>query len=155
MEELPIIGRSALVDLQDIKHIPARIDTGAYTSSVWASNIKREDDELQFVLFDKQSPLYSGEIIKTKEFSITTVVSAFGDRQARYAVYLDACLPAYSDDVVPVKFTLADRSKKRYPMLIGRHFLFDKYIVDVRFADTVGVIDEEFKDHPSNRKGQL
>lgn len=146
--KLPIIGRSASIDLrvdQKMTMVPARIDTGAYTSAIWASDMKVENGQLYYVLFDKQSSFYTGEIMKTDDFSVVSVKSSFGDRQARYAVWLTVRLPNHGNSWVSVKFTLGDRSKKRYPILIGRHFLANRYVVDVRYADSVGIIDEEFK----------
>lgn len=38
-KELKIIGANALITVAGIKGIPAKVDTGASLSSIWASNV--------------------------------------------------------------------------------------------------------------------
>ena len=53
-----VIGTNAYIGIMGIK-APAKIDTGADSTSVWASNIKMsKDGVLSFTLFDKSSPFY-------------------------------------------------------------------------------------------------
>ena len=56
--EKDIIGRETLVDFtENIVNIPAKIDTGADSSAVWASDIRVDENNLlHFKLFDKSSP---------------------------------------------------------------------------------------------------
>ena len=55
------IGSTEYIDVDDFKHIPAKIDTGADSSSIWASHIEvSQDGVLHFQLFDKKSPFYTG-----------------------------------------------------------------------------------------------
>ena len=51
--ELAIIGSTEFVDVAGISHIPAKIDTGADSSSIWVSHIRMDKDgTLFFQLFD-------------------------------------------------------------------------------------------------------
>lgn len=130
-KEYKIIGRSELVAFPDLqsKPIPARIDTGAKTSALWASEITKDGKELSFVLFDKTSPFYTGERISVQYFEKRLVASSNGAVQQRYAVRL---LVKIKGKKIRGHFTLADRSAQAYPVLIGRNILRGKFLVDVQ-----------------------
>lgn len=128
-EKLIIIGSTEYVEINGVKNIPAKIDTGADTSSVWASNIDmKKDGTLTFVLFDKKSPLYTGEKLKSNDYVVKAVRSSHGDEQIRYRVKLPLTLGGAT---FVTTFTLANRSRNNFPVLIGRHTLKDNYLVDV------------------------
>ncbi len=126
-----IIGGNVSIDI--IGHadaVPAKIDTGADSSSIWASNIRVDEaNNLHFTLFDKKSPNYTGEEITRKKFSATMVRSSNGHQQIRYKTTLTTRI---SGRRVRVNFTLADRSRNNFPVLIGRRTLHGKFWVDVR-----------------------
>lgn len=126
-----VIGRAEyawLVD-EDIKSVPARIDTGARTSTIWASNITEEKEGLRFCLFDKTSVLYTGAIIRKPHFTKVVVASSNGHAQIRYKVPMVIQIRGRR---VKTYCTLADRSTQAFPMLIGRNTLNGKYVVDVQ-----------------------
>lgn len=125
-----IIGSNTLIDIVGVvSDIPAKIDTGADSSTIWASDISvDEDGALHFVLFGPKSPLYTGEVHVTKDYSVAGVVSSSGHRQIRYRVTLPVRI---SDRRVSVSFTLSNRSVHRFPVLIGKRTLNGKFLVDV------------------------
>ena len=131
-EEKPklLIGRVENISLPELGSvkIPARVDTGAKTSSFWASNIREEDGLLSFTLFDKKSPLYTGKVHSTTEFYRVVVASSIGEEQERYKVRL---LIKLKGKKIRTRFTLANRSQQAYPVLLGRNVLRGKFIVDV------------------------
>ena len=127
--QMPIVGSTELVEVANIKNIPAKIDTGADTSSIWASNIDmKKDGTLTFSLFDTKSPFYTGETIESKDYKAKIVRSSHGDVQVRYRVRLPLKLGSESFETT---FTLANRSRNNFPILIGRHTLEGKFLVDV------------------------
>ena len=127
--QLPIIGSTEFVEIAGIQKIPAKIDTGADTSAVWASSIDMDENgNLSFVLFDQSSPLYTGEQITTLDYRIKKVRSSYGDKQIRYRVKLPITI---NDKTFETTFTLANRSRNHFPVLIGRHTIEDKFLVDV------------------------
>ena len=64
-KELKIIGANALITVAGIKGIPAKVDTGASLSSIWASNVHVNDQhQLEFTLLAPGHELYTGEVIK-------------------------------------------------------------------------------------------
>ena len=87
--EKAIIGREVKVDIDGIASgIPAKVDTGADGSAIWASRIRiDEEGYLHFYLFDKSSPFYTGEEIVTKDYSVTEVTSASGHVLIKFCPY--------------------------------------------------------------------
>ena len=60
----------------------------------------KKDGTLIFVLFDKKSSLYTGEILKSTNYMVKTVRSSHGDEQIRYRVELMEMLRAFDGMVV-------------------------------------------------------
>jgi hypothetical protein len=128
------IGRAEKVSFvkSGPKEVPARIDTGAKTSSLWATSIREENGVLRYVLFDKTSPFYDGVVHETSQFSKTVVASSIGQPQERYKIRI---LIKLKGRKIRARFTLADRSTQTYPILIGRNMLRGKFVVDVDLGE--------------------
>lgn len=127
--KLEIIGNSTLITLQGIKNVPAKIDTGAESSSVWASDITMDaENQLSFCLFAPESEFYTGERIVTKDYKAMLVRNSTGQAKVRYRVRLSVEI---GKKRIKAGFTLADRSKNNFPVLIGRRLLKDRFLVDV------------------------
>lgn len=126
---LETIGSTEYVDIEDYHHIPAKIDTGADSSSIWASHIEIDEDGiLYFQLFDFKSPFYTGETFKRKDFKVAVVRSSSGHEQIRYRVHLSLYLSGHK---IRALFNLSDRSRNTFPVLIGRRTISGKFLVDV------------------------
>lgn len=127
---MEIIGSTELVEVAGIKNIPAKTDTGADSSAIWASNIDMlEDGTLVFSLFDEKSPFYTGDRLKTTDYKVKNIRSSNGNEQIRYCVMLPIKL---NNKTFTTAFTLANRSKNHFPVLIGRRTLEGSFLVDVR-----------------------
>jgi hypothetical protein len=66
-ETLTTIGRNEAVDLLRYarRQVPAKIDTGADSSSIWVSHVRVDKDGIQkFSLFGEGSPFYNVKTIK-------------------------------------------------------------------------------------------
>lgn len=137
-----IVGRAERVDFPsaDVFGVPAKIDTGAYRSSVWASDVREQDGVLSYKLLGPPSAQYSGKECTTKEYEIVEVENSFGQKENRYSVYMRVKL---GSKTVRSNFTLADRSIKTYPVLIGRKLLRGRYLVDVSEGEPLE--DEEMR----------
>ena len=124
------VGRSEKITLPEynLKAIPARIDTGATVSAIWASSIKETPEGLSFTLFDKNSQFYTGDVITTKTYSKRTVSSSMGHTESRYQLKM---IVGIHGRRIRAMMTLADRSTQTYPVLVGRNVLRNKFIVDV------------------------
>ena len=131
MKQLDVLGRVERIDLIDlgINGVPAKIDTGADSSSIWASNIKETNIGLQCIFFGPGSPYYTGEVVVfPRNYEITRVANSFGQKELRYKLKLRIRVNGRQ---IRATFTLANRSKKTYPILLGRRLLRSKFIVDV------------------------
>jgi hypothetical protein len=127
--ELIVIGGKERVHFPEINKfsVLARIDTGARTSSihcekVWVERI-RNKKVLCATLLKKTK-----EVTRFKKYRVKTVKSSNGIEQKRYAVKLKIQV---GDQLYKTEFTLSNRDKMSYPVLLGRKFLRRKFIVDV------------------------
>jgi len=129
-----VIGTTDHIDLPAamMLNIPCKIDTGADTSSFHCERIhlveKDGVEHLSFVLLDKSWPQYTGEWINTTEFKEKKIKSSFGDYEFRYQVRI---LITLFDKTYKSRFTLTNRAKMKYPILLGKAFLKNRYLVDV------------------------
>lgn len=124
------IGRNALITVGGSADVPAKVDTGADLSSIWASDIREEGDTLHFKLFAPISPFYTGQdmTVASGTYRQARIASSSGLRQIRYAVQLPMEIEGQT---VEACFTLADRQTMTYPILLGCDFLAGKFVVDV------------------------
>lgn len=111
--------------------VPAKVDTGADFSSVWASEIKEHDGVLSFTLFAKGSKYYTGTIHRATMYRITQVKNSFGHVENRYKTTLSVRIAGRR---IRAEFNLADRSRNRYPILIGKKTLSGKFLVDTKMV---------------------
>lgn len=137
MKEKTILGISEKVEILGcggVKMEPAiianaKIDTGADSSAIWASNIYIDENNiLNFTLFDKNSPYYDGEILKSSKFSAAKVRSTTGHEQIRFRVHFTVKIAGRK---IKMLMNLSDRSKNNFPVLIGRRSISGKFLVDV------------------------
>lgn len=151
---LEIIGSTDYIDVAGIKNIPAKIDTGADSSSIWASHIRiTKDGVLHFCLFDESSQFYTGETIERADYKIAVVRNASGHEQIRYRTHLKISLRGHK---IKALFYLADRSNNNFPVLIGRRTIAGKFLVDVSQNHTpipaknpkTKLIQRRFKEDP-------
>lgn len=113
--------------------IEAKIDTGAFTSSIHCNNIREVNlpdgqRAIHFELLDERHPGYNHRPFEFKEFSLRTVKSSFGDVQERYIIRTKISLHGME---IETEFSLSDRSDLKYPVLLGRTLLRKRFIVDV------------------------
>lgn len=134
MTSVKTIGSKIIVALPELgaHGIPAKVDTGADSSSIWASDVHEKDGILCFTLFGPKSPLYTGEVIRTNDFTRSRIKNSFGHVETRYKVPM---LVDVDGVKVRARFTLADRNRNRFPALIGRRTLKGRFLVDVSAKD--------------------
>ena len=113
------------------RHFRARVDSGAETSSLSARDIvefERDGDDWVRFVFEHDNPIEL-ELPIVREALIRQASSEGLDR--RFVVEIDLRL---GDRLQRTEFTLTDRRRMSYPVLLGRAFLMDLYIVDVSQA---------------------
>ncbi len=130
MKDLLHIGVIEQISLPNdgIEDVLAKVDTGADNSSIWASNIRLEDGKLIFHFFAPGSIFYQDEPVISTAFRTTTVRNSFGYKEFRYKIRLKVKI---GNHTLVRWFTLADRSRNSYPILLGKNFLKNTFIVDV------------------------
>lgn len=125
-----IIGRTADVTFPSLgaEEVSARVDTGAQTSAIWTSYVHEERGGLSVIFWGSKSAYYTGQKAFFSTFTQTTVVSSNGHAEVRYKVRL---LVVVGGRKIRARFTLANREKQVYPVLVGRNILLNKFVVDV------------------------
>ena len=115
----------------NLSDIPAKIDTGARTSSLHAEvleEIEREDGRYVRFAVDWDGRRRECEAIHVDVRGIT---SSNGETQRRYVIKT----PLRIGDVeFKAEISLADRSDMRFPMLIGRSALRRRFLVDSGYS---------------------
>jgi hypothetical protein len=129
-----ILGRSDRVDLPGLglTNIHAKIDTGAYTSSLHCSKAEVVNGKLEFVLLDEEHPEFTGMKFSVKEFKQREIKNSFGEAELRFVIKTKVKIYRRS---IMTEFTLSDRDKLRFPVLLGRKILRHRFIIDVTEKD--------------------
>lgn len=102
--------------------LPARIDTGAATSSLDARELNVKSNIAEFKLPKKYGslqlrlPVIEWQKIRSADFS-----------ERRPVVEISFCM---GPKLIRTRVTLNDRSTVRYPLIIGRNVLKDNFVVD-------------------------
>jgi len=133
-KDLKIIGRLEPINFPewDLYGIDAKIDTGAYTSSLHCHHIKsiqKDDGEyVRFNLLDPSHETYNDKLFELPIHRKKVVKSSNGSREERFVVKTKVKL---SDRLLTAELSLTDRSEMRYPVLVGRKLINGRFIVDV------------------------
>jgi hypothetical protein len=106
--------------------IPARMDTGAATSALDARDMHVLPDgkEIEFRLPER----CGGHLVRRRLHGWRTVTSSNGQSEKRPEVEMEMQM---GERRFRTHVTLTDRSKMKYPLLIGRRTLNKRFVVDV------------------------
>ncbi len=129
--EKTIIGRDTTVKfIGEVAGVPAKVDTGADSSAVWATDIfVDKEHRLHFKLFGKGSKYYTGVEHIAEEYTVASTRSSLGNSMIKFRVKMPVRIGGRR---VNATFGLSDRSLHVYPILIGRRTLHGKFLVDVQ-----------------------
>lgn len=127
---MQILGRSDRIDLPGLglKNIHAKIDTGAYTSSLHCSRAEVVNGKLEFVLLDEEHPEFTGMIFSVDSFTERAIKNSFGVAEKRFIIQTSIKI---FDKEIMTEFSLSDRDALRFPILLGRKALRERFIIDV------------------------
>lgn len=111
-----------------LSDVVAKLDTGAYTGALHATNVREEEKADKMVLHfspcDHPSTVYT-----TEEYLIKHVKSSNGTVEERYFIDTEIVLQGTK---YPIILSLTDRSEMKWPVLIGRRFMrTNNLLVDV------------------------
>jgi hypothetical protein len=132
--KLRIIGRLERIDFPewDLFDIDAKIDTGAYTSSLHCHHIepfsKKGRSFVRFNLLDPSHEIYNGKLFELPVHATKTIKSSNGSTEQRFIIKTVIRL---LDKEFKAELSLADRTEMRYPVLLGRKLLQNRFLVDV------------------------
>lgn len=114
--------------------IPARIDTGATTNSMNGIDTevieKNGKEYVRFNFVDHNGTAHQ----MTRPLVDKTVVKQASGKQTRYVVEMGLCVGDYYKET---RFTLADRSRMTFPILVGRNYLDKSLLVSSADKNTV------------------
>lgn len=134
VKEKIIIGRLERVEFPDLhlSNIDAKIDTGAYSSSLHCHHIEKIEHKgkasVRFNLLDPEHPAYNEMEFILPIHDERRVRSSNGIIQDRIFISTSMVL---SNKTFRIELSLSDRSEMKYPVLLGRKFLRHRFIVDV------------------------
>ncbi|MBX7499950.1 RimK/LysX family protein [Qipengyuania sp. YG27] len=129
--KLEVVGWRELVHLPDLglHALPAKIDTGARTSSLHATILEQfERDGERYVRFavdfERQ---HVRQVCEAVHIDWRGITSSNGETQCRMIVKTPLRI---GNVTFRAEVSLADRSDMKFPMLIGRSALRRRFVVD-------------------------
>jgi len=129
-----IIGRIEKIDLPNLSlfNLDAKVDTGAYTSSLHCHHIesfvKEGANWVKFYVLDPDHPEYEEMVYESPVHKLKKVKSSNGQIEERVIIKQKSKFQNFKRTI---ELSLTDRSEMKYPVLIGRKFLSGTFIVDV------------------------
>lgn len=129
-----ILGRNDRVDLPGLglTDIQAKIDTGAYTSSLHCSSAEVVNHKLEFVLLDEEHPEFTGMKFTFEEYTQREIRNSSGEAELRYIIKTTVRIHGKT---YITQFSLSDRDNMKFPILLGRRVLKNRFLIDVSKTD--------------------
>lgn len=126
-----ILGRYDRVDLPELglNNIHAKVDTGAYTCSLHCHRAEVNNGKLEFILLDEEHPEFTGMKFIFDQFEKRNIKNSFGEVEKRYVIVTTIRI---FDQEITAEFSLSNRGSLKFPILIGRKILRDRFLIDVK-----------------------
>ncbi len=119
-----------MIDLPElgIQEIAAKIDTGAFSSAIHCSRIKlQKENDIEYLLF-KIPGSHQKKMFRVSDYKLKNIKSSSGHSETRFVIKTKVLL---FGKIIRTEFSLANRSEMKFPVLLGRKLLKDRFIVDV------------------------
>ena len=131
---MQILGRYDRVDLPELglSDIHAKIDTGAYTCSLHCHQAEVVDGKLEFILLDQEHPEFTGMKFTFPQYEKRDIKNSFGEVEKRFVI--TTSIRIY-EEVIVTEFSLSNRGSLKFPILIGRKILRDRFLIDVKMKN--------------------
>ena len=131
---MQILGRFDRVDLPKLglTDLHAKVDTGAFTCCLHCSKAQVVDGKLEFVLLDEEHPEFTGMKFVFKKFAQREIRNSFGESELRYIIKTSIKI---FDRRIRAEFSLSDRGNLKFPVLLGRKILRNRFLIDVTKKD--------------------
>lgn len=130
------IGRREIVDFPELGlfGLVAKIDTGANTTALHCSNVRVENGILFFRVLDENHPEYDRREFRFEKFEEKLIKSSFGQQEWRFIIRTKIKI---GKRTIRSIISLSDRASMKYPVLIGRRFLKNRFNVDVSLVNAL------------------
>lgn len=131
MKDKTIIGRREKISILelDLYNLDAKVDTGADSNALHCDEISVDKKGLvHFTLLDEIHPSYHGKKIVMPLYKLKRVRSSNGQIQIRPSIKVT--VDFFGKEYKTV-ISLTNRSDMKFPMLLGRLFLKNRFLVDV------------------------
>lgn len=132
METKKIVGRREKISIIDLELIDldVKIDTGADSNALHCDHIVIDEatNRVSFVLLDEVHESYHGRKITLPIYKIKKVRSSNGQLEERPSVKVT--VKFFGKEYKSI-ISLTNRADMKFPMLIGRKFLNERFLVDV------------------------
>jgi len=132
--KLVVIGRRERISFPELNlfGIEAKIDTGAYSTTIHCHDVEVKNIKgksiLCFKLLDPEHLDYTDKEQHFDNYQLKTFKNSFGEQEERYVVQT---LITLGRRKVRGTVSLTSRANMRYPVLVGRKLLKDRFIVNV------------------------
>jgi hypothetical protein len=128
------LGRSDRVDLPKLGlyNVPAKVDTGAYNCSIHCSDVRVVNGALEFCVLDADHPEYTGSKFTFRKFRQKQIRNSFGESELRYVIRTQIKI---FERLIRAEFSLSNRGNLKFPVLLGRKILRDRFVIDVTQKD--------------------
>lgn len=132
MLDKKIVGRRETITIIDLElfDLDAKVDTGADSNSLHCDDITIDDlnQNVTFTLLDEVHESYHGKRMTLPLYKIKKVKSSNGQVQLRPSIKVSV---EFFGKKYKSVISLTNRADMKFPMLIGRLFLKDRFLVDV------------------------
>jgi hypothetical protein len=133
-----LIGRTDVASFPDLEidEIDVKVDSGAYTSAIHATEIKERNIDgnpvIQFKILDPSHPKHDGRVYRYSDYAKKVVKNSFGQSEERFVIETTIVLFGIT---YPISLSLSERTDLKYPVLLGRTFLNKRFIIDTTLKD--------------------
>ncbi len=132
--DLEVIGRTTKLSFPEIglNNISAKVDTGAYTSSIHCGSIEKiNEKQVRCIFLDAENKSFSGMEYTFDIIKEVSVKSSNGIKERRIVIQTKVVVNEKEFDIY---LTLTDRKDMKFPVLLGRKFLKNRFLVDVSIS---------------------
>jgi hypothetical protein len=134
----PTVGRNERISLPEfgLFGVDAKIDTGAYGCSMHCNLIEvatiNGEKMLRIIPLRVKDHAYEGKPFLFPYTKKKKVKNSMGGEEERYIIRTKVKI---FDREIDTIFSLTDRSKMKFPVLLGRQFLKGRFVVDVSYTN--------------------
>jgi hypothetical protein len=130
--EKKIVGKKEIISIIDLElfDLDAKVDTGADSNALHCDHIDidEKNNTVSFTLLDEVHEAYHGKRMTFPLYKIKKVRSSNGQLQLRPSIKVSV---EFFGKKYKSVISLTNRADMKFPMLIGRRFLSERFLVDV------------------------